>query len=511
MDKYKFEVNFYLNREKAKASVKTPDWQIRASITFGGKRCNKYIGYRVSDEKWDESKQQMVKNTTNAKKQIAREVNDKIAEVRTACADVFRCLRVEGITPTPQLVLQRLNLELNDDNSSRKNIFYYYEQFLEERKRDPAYQPASYKKHRTIMHHVQKFSKSKNVFFEDITNEWFEKFKIYFVERDYRNNTTNKDIKIFKTFLNWAVMKGYLKTTDFREYRTKLKVVTNNEENMIVLEAEDFMRLYTMNLEDQPLYLQHVRDVFCFCAVTSLRYSDVAQLKWSCITKDGIALTTIKTKEHLVIPYNNFSLSILKKYEALKHTDDDPILHVISNQKYNKYIKRLCEKAGFDRPYVESYMVGNEERHSKPRPLYEVISSHCARRTFVTIALYLGIPAEVVMEYTGHKSHEVLELYYKIANSEKAKQMKKWNSLLKFTSFNSVFSYKITKQERKNLGILPEEEYNTQITNIEDRQYDVARLLGYRGKFVEAHKIIDELPDTMIAEWYAFIGLNKRK
>ena len=115
------------------------------------------------------------------------------------------------------------------------------------------------------------------------------------------------------------------------------------------------------------------------------------------------------------------------------------------------------------------------------------------------------------MEYTGHKSHEVLELYYKIANSEKAKQMKKWNSLLKFTSFNSVFSYKITKQERKNLGILPEEEYNTQITNIEDRQYDVARLLGYRGKFVEAHKIIDELPDTMIAEWYAFIGLNKRK
>lgn len=511
MDKYKFEVNFYLNREKSKVSVKTPDWQIRAQVTFCGKRCNKYIGYRVSDEKWDEQKQQMVKNTTNSKKQIAREVNDRIAEVRTACADVFRCLRVEGITPTPQLVLRRLNATLNEDNSSRKTLFSFYEEFLEERKNDHAYQNASYKKHRTIMRHVEKYSKTKNLYFEDITCEWLERFKNYFVEQRKRNSTTNKDIKIFKTFLNWAVSKRYMKTTDFREYRTKLKMVTNHEENMVVLDAEDFIKIYSLNMDDQPLYLQHVRDVFCFCAVTSLRYSDVKQLNWSCVTQDGIALTTIKTKEHLVIPYNNFSKNILEKYAQQKHFDNDSVLHVISNQKYNKYIKELCKLAGIDRPYVESYMVGNEEIRTKPRPLYEVISSHCARRTFVTIALYLGIPAEVVMEYTGHKSHEILELYYKIAHSEKATQMKKWNSLIKHTSLNSVFSYNITKQERKMLGILPQDEYSIQVTTSEDRQYDIARLLFFRGKSIEAHKIVEELPDTKIAEWYAFIGMMYQK
>lgn len=59
-------------------------------------------------------------------------------------------------------------------------------------------------------------------------------------------------------------------------------------------------------------YLERVRDVFLFCCFTSLRYSDVRNLKRSDVKSDHIEVTTVKTADSLSIELNKYSKAILE-------------------------------------------------------------------------------------------------------------------------------------------------------------------------------------------------------
>lgn len=67
--------------------------------------------------------------------------------------------------------------------------------------------------------------------------------------------------------------------------------------------------------------LPPVRDVFCFCCFTGLRYSDVARLKSSDVKRDAvppyISIVTKKTTDRLHIELNSYALAILDKYKGI--------------------------------------------------------------------------------------------------------------------------------------------------------------------------------------------------
>ena len=100
--------------------------------------------------------------------------------------------------------------------------------------------------------------------------------------------------------------------------------------------------------------LQKTRDLFCFCAFTGLRYSDMAALKRTDITSDLINVITEKTDCTLKVPLNAYSRAILQKYEDERYPGN-LALPVITNQKMNEYLKDLCEICGFNTPIKYSY------------------------------------------------------------------------------------------------------------------------------------------------------------
>jgi integrase len=173
-------------------------------------------------------------------------------------------------------------------------------------------------------------------------------------------------------------------------------------------------------------YLDQVRDVFCFCCFTGLRYSDVYNLKHSNIKGDTIEITTIKTEDPLIIELNQYSKTILAKYKDMPY-EDDKCLPVISNQKFNVYLKELGQEAKFNEPESIVYYKGNE-RKEDTFPKWKLLSTHVGRKTFVSNAIYFNIPAEVIMSWTGHKDHKILENYYKITGKQKRREMDKFNN-----------------------------------------------------------------------------------
>lgn len=167
--------------------------------------------------------------------------------------------------------------------------------------------------------------------------------------------------------------------------------------------------------------LAKTRDLFCFCAFTSLRYSDMAALKRGDIHEDYIDITTLKTYDHLPINLNTFAKEILEKYKDCKFPKG-LALPVICNQKMNDYIKELCELCEINDPISKvCYRAGQREEETKPK--YEYIGTHAARRTFICFALSAGIPPQVVMKWIGHSDYKAMKPYIDIAEKTKAEQM----------------------------------------------------------------------------------------
>lgn len=99
------------------------------------------------------------------------------------------------------------------------------------------------------------------------------------------------------------------------------------------------------------------------------------------VINDAIEYIPRKTKEGrpitVRVPLNVHAKAILDKY---KDNGDERLFPFVSQQQYNEDIKDMLKIAGIDRLVTVLNPVTMEE---EKRPIYEVASSHMARRTFV--------------------------------------------------------------------------------------------------------------------------------
>ena len=97
----------------------------------------------------------------------------------------------------------------------------------------------------------------------------------------------------------------------------------------------------------------------------------------------------------------------------------------------NKYIKDLCKEAKINSP-VKIVKYRGIEREEKVYQKWQVISSHTARRTFISLSLERRMKPDVTMSITGHKTYRMTQRYLKIADKHKKDEMEKaWGSGLR--------------------------------------------------------------------------------
>ena len=97
--------------------------------------------------------------------------------------------------------------------------------------------------------------------------------------------------------------------------------------------------------------MSKARDLFCFCAFTSLRYSDVVEVRRVDIHKGVLNITTQKTHDRLPIVLHKNALAILEKYKD-EDFKNGKALPYITNQQMNRALKDLGEICGFNTPYT---------------------------------------------------------------------------------------------------------------------------------------------------------------
>lgn len=415
----KRHTQFLLDKEPGK-----PDAKLRYRIKWNGNTVAFNVGFRVTLEKWSLETQRCKNGTTHGRsKTSASDINKAIQQIEDAANAVFYKYESSNAIPSAEEFRSSFKAQTGrTKKSERENtISALCEKFIQIKGRENSWTPQTITKVNTVKKHlVECFG---DISADDLTNELMGDLIEFLLKNGHRNTTVAKDLNIIKWLLRWAKNNGYYSGDVHLSFSPKLKGISGRLREVIYLSWDELTNLY--DLEVQSSALSQVRDVFCFCCFTGLRYSDVATLRKIDVQETYISVVTEKTDEVIKIELNKYSKALLDKYREIP-LPDDLALPVISNQKMNVHLKDLAKLAKLNQPIRIAYFKGNQ-RFEEVKPKHDLITTHCGRRTFIVNALYLGIPAEVIMKWTGHADYEAMKPYVEIVDLLKAREMDKFN------------------------------------------------------------------------------------
>lgn len=417
----RYSVRVYAERIKESHEARL---RLRVTWNRSHSRLSVLLGLKVDLARWDPERELCMPKTFHGKSRTpAADINDLITRCRLAVDAAF--LETE---PTEALLRARIQGVISaaydrpyiEGYTGASSVCEGFEAFAREKGPRNRWTYVTYGKFDRVRRYIEDYDSRAS--WEDITDDWLYGFTAWMTKptedrKALKDATVQKYLSIFRRVLRWADAKGYLPHRDYIDFRPKLE---NAERPVIYLDWPELMTVLHCDLSGHES-LDRVRDVFCFCCFTGLRWSDVAVLRWSDVTDEYIRVTTQKTHDSIVIELNKYSRAILDKYRG--GNSYDLVLPVISNQKMNSALKILMEKCGIIAPVrVVTYTEGR--RRDKVVPKWQLIGTHAARRTFICNALMLGVSPNVVMQWTGHSSYAAMKPYIAIADRAKAAAMK---------------------------------------------------------------------------------------
>jgi integrase len=254
------------------------------------------------------------------------------------------------------------------------------------------------------LRHLQRYCTGKTTF-RDITSDWLEDFK------DYLNNATDtKERKQSKAkprplsdnskviyyakviaCINQAYKDGILPTKP----QEKVKGFKRPQTERVYLTLDE-IRLMAKTECKEPV----LKRAFMFSCLTGLRASDVQEITWGQITKNGnFARLTFKQKKTNGLEYLDINPQAVT-YMGGKGKPTDKIFDGFVYRPYLiRVLKQWCKASGIDKD----------------------ISFHTARHSFAVMMLTLNVPIYTLQKLLGHKEIQTTEIYAAIADKDKQK------------------------------------------------------------------------------------------
>lgn len=402
MNNNKLSILFLLQKVKVNQQGKCP---IRCRITFQQDRKEFSLGLFINPNCWN-SKQQKAKppndeNTfiNSQLSLIKNEINQaflflQVNEDNFDVEDIF--LQYKGETPKKNKTVLQVFKEHNDKMEKLVGKDYAIGTLWK------------FKQAKELLKDFIKHLYHKNDYqFKDMNLKFIQDYEFYLKsEKNLALATVNKAIQRFRRMVKIAISEGIIDKDPFILYRVKL---TKKEVIYLTTEELDSLEKYQFS----QLRLQQVADMFILCCYSGLAYNEMSNLETKHITKgfDGnnwIKMMREKTKKEISIPLLTKSANIIEKYHKIGNADK--ILPVISNQKFNSYLKEIAEIVGIQKN----------------------LTHHVARKTFATtVLLYNDVPMEIVSELLGHSKITITQEHYaKVVNKKVSEQMIKLSKKL---------------------------------------------------------------------------------
>ena len=372
---------------------------IKCRITYYKQRKEFSTGLFIYPKYWNSKKQKVLEDVEHSEY-----TNTQLSLIINKMNQAFLLLQIQESTFTVEDIY---TLFKGEKLKKEYNVVEYFEVFLDRLKKliEIDIKQATWNKFFYVKQHVKAFIKWKykrtDYALKDLKLQFLHDFEYYLkVEKNQAQITINKSIQRIRKPVKVAVAEGYLDRDPFMLYKTKSvkkEIVFLSVEELRIMEAYEFSQA---RLED-------VKNMFIFCCYSGLAYAEMSALEPKHITIgfDGLKWINMerkKTGRVINIPLLPKALEILKLYE-----NEDYLLPIISNQRFNSYLKEIAS------------IIGIEKR----------LTHHTARKTFAsTVLLYNNVPMEIVSELLGHSNMSITQEYYgKVVMRKVSEEVRKLN------------------------------------------------------------------------------------
>ncbi|MCD8394497.1 MAG: site-specific integrase [Bacteroidales bacterium] len=342
-----------------------------------------------------------------------RELEKLLTSIEASLLDYCYAHRAEDITSKDlyaQIQISQSTAEPEKPKPSTVHPFFEtWNQFLKERdisaRRKAMYQSLARALHRYEMYR-QETELSYELNLETYTandfndfaefykreSELYEKYPELYVQYPAEVRTAHKThkpqprgsnsvvlaMKRLRAFFNWCFAQ---KLTTNRPFDHYIGAKSERYGTPFYLTSEERDQLAAFDFSKRPK-LAVQRDIFIFQCYVGCRVSDLTSFTHSNVVGDFVEYVPRKTKKErqdvVRVPLHATAKAIINRYT--ENTESNKLLPFISDQRYNDSIKEMCKLAGLDRIVtVINPTTGEDER----KPIWEVASSHMARRTFI--------------------------------------------------------------------------------------------------------------------------------
>lgn len=196
----------------------------------------------------------------------------------------------------------------------------------------------------------------------------------------YLDSTSAGYMTKVKTILTFAFDNGWIKTNPSNQIK-----INKGSVKIEYLSDGDMNKIKSIDLSEYPK-LDKVRDLLLFQCSTGVAYADLMLFNPSKIELINGVYTYTSNRQKTGIEFTcvvlNDAMNVLKKYNNC--------LPLISNQKYNKYLKELQKVSG----------------------VTTTITTHLCRKTYAHHLLNNGVRIETVARLLGHSNTTITQKCY---------------------------------------------------------------------------------------------------
>ncbi len=401
----KKSVNFNLNKSKK---------QIFMVFRYDSRLVRIYTKERIEPELWNFEKQRAKETTKNPN---FNKTNANLNEMQSVIIKLFDKFILDyNRKPEPVEIRDIFSKEYFEKipqfvTKQPKTFLETFDEYIETKRIENTESTAV--KYEQAKQSLINFGKKykQQIQFENITMDFRNKF-VNYLQNDlgYAPSTVYRRLKFIKTVLLYGLDCGYINKLNIN----LSKFLTKDRPGVqIALSESELHEMESLDLS-QNKRLDHVRDRFLIGCYTGLRFSDFIRLNKNHI-QDGkyIIINQQKVKLNVTIPFFEEVKRIFEKYQY-----DLP--KPISEPKFNEYLKEVTKQCDTLKRLQEiTQFVGSKEKKVNV-PRYDMVTSHTARRTFVTLNHAKGIDLETLTIATGHTTVKALKTYVKLDDQQKA-------------------------------------------------------------------------------------------
>lgn len=374
--------------------------------------------YEVSKHYWTrEHPQKRPKDIEISNKQ--QEVNTELNSIENHILEAFK--EADPLDYSKEWL--ELQMELYYNPPQKKvgiptNLIDYIDFYIDYLKHEMTI--TSERRCNVIKNKMERFQteRKKPILISEINESFKNEFLAYQKSKGYSQNTIQRELKFIKTFCKHARYLGL--ETDPQLDSLKLEKVKTEK---IYLSFDELEAIEKTELEHD--YLENARDWLIISCYTGQRVSDFLRFTKEMIRiEDGKSLlefTQKKTDKVMTVPLHKKVLEILEKRNG-----DFP--RSISDQRYNEYIKEVCELAELTEKVQGGVQMKTDKgirKVSGKYPKHKLVTSHIGRRSFAT-NFYGTIPTTYLIYITGHSTEAMFLNYIGKSNKDLAMEISKY-------------------------------------------------------------------------------------